>query len=412
MGRTARLSAAEEHPVPKKLPRWKSGHGRRSAAVFAAVVGLLPSATLAAGGQVFTVGNYPVEAKAANAVAAKEQAISSGQAAAFRSLLKRLVPVTAYAGLERIRGTDASTMLDGFAVRSERNSSTAYIASLDFSFQPDAVRSLLTGAGIPFVERQAPVTVVVPVSRDGSSASAAYRPASGTWAAVWPDLDIDNSLTPLKIEVLKPDVQPATLGSLYENDTGAVATLASQYRADRIVFAIADVDKSAGRVNVLLAGADAVGPFSWTKSYRLTDGDVAYTLELAAVISHGVLEGRWKAAQAPGSVAAAPGGYGGGIMAPYDPYATVPGGNQFAAPGNDIAFEARYAGNGEWNEIRRRLLDTPGVDDIRISNLSGSSASIVVKYPGDGQALAAAMARQGLSLLNEGGVFVVKTARW
>ncbi len=45
---------------------------------------------------VFTVANYPVEARADNAVAAKDRALADGQQAAFRSLLKRLVPVTAY----------------------------------------------------------------------------------------------------------------------------------------------------------------------------------------------------------------------------------------------------------------------------------------------------------------------------
>ena len=51
---------------------------------------------------VFTVANYPVEAQAENAVAAKEKALAEGQQAAFRSLLKRLIPVTAYARGKRL----------------------------------------------------------------------------------------------------------------------------------------------------------------------------------------------------------------------------------------------------------------------------------------------------------------------
>ena len=52
--------------------------------------------------EVFTVGNYPVEARADNAVAAKTKAMADGQQAAFRSLLKRLVPVTAYPRLQAV----------------------------------------------------------------------------------------------------------------------------------------------------------------------------------------------------------------------------------------------------------------------------------------------------------------------
>src|SRR5688572_4862645 len=99
--------------------------------------------TLAAGGAqraaaaeaVFTVANYPVEARADNAAAAKDRALADGQQAALRSLLKRLVQVTAYARIKRLRDVKAGDLVDGFKVRSERNSSTDYIASLDFTFQ-------------------------------------------------------------------------------------------------------------------------------------------------------------------------------------------------------------------------------------------------------------------------------------
>ena len=98
----------------------------------------------------FTVANYPVEARADNAVAAKDKALADGQQAAFRSLLKRLVPVTAYAAHQAALPTvKAGDLVDGVRVRSERNSSTDYIASLDFSFQSKAVRDLLRREGIP-----------------------------------------------------------------------------------------------------------------------------------------------------------------------------------------------------------------------------------------------------------------------
>ena len=98
---------------------------------------------------VFTVGNYPVEARADNAVAAKNQALADGQQAAFRSLLKRLVPVTAYPRIKSARPIKAGDLIDGYKVRSERNSATHYIASLDFSFQSKAVRDLLRRKASP-----------------------------------------------------------------------------------------------------------------------------------------------------------------------------------------------------------------------------------------------------------------------
>ncbi|MGI9403024.1 MAG: DUF2066 domain-containing protein, partial [Hyphomicrobium sp.] len=67
----------------------------------AAVLAVLGAASAALGEGVYTVGNYPVDAQAKNAVAAKKKALAEGQQAAFRSLLKRVVPVTAYDRLKR-----------------------------------------------------------------------------------------------------------------------------------------------------------------------------------------------------------------------------------------------------------------------------------------------------------------------
>ena len=75
----------------------------------------------------------------------RRRRMADGQQAAFRSLLKRLVPVTAYDRLKRLSALKASGFLDGVTVRSERNSSTDYIASLDFSFRADSVRTCCAG---------------------------------------------------------------------------------------------------------------------------------------------------------------------------------------------------------------------------------------------------------------------------
>jgi len=131
-------------------------------------LGVAAGAYAAANDEVYTVANYPVDAEAGNAVAAKDKALADGQQAAFRSLLKRLVPVTDYDRLKRLGALKSSGFLEGVSVRSERNSSTRYIASLDFSFRADSVRAVLQQEGIPFVEEQAREVIVVPVVRDAA----------------------------------------------------------------------------------------------------------------------------------------------------------------------------------------------------------------------------------------------------
>ncbi len=352
----------------------------------------------------YTIANYPVEARAANAVAAKDTAIADGQKAAFRSLLKRIVPVTSYRDIERVAATDPATLIDGVAVRSERNSATEYIANLDISFQAAEVRDLLTRQGIPFVDTQAPVTLIVPLTRDtkaGTGPAGEFRAASGAWGTVWPTLDLANSVSPLKAETLKPEIGPDTLRGLYDEATrnASVMTLAAAYGTDQVVLAIAEVDTEGRKVNVLLAGQDAAGPFALQRAYRLNDGDLAYTLELAAVVSQGVLEGRWKAVNSGGAVAAAA------------PFAASGGYAATAPAGDEVAFDAQFAGQNEWNAMRRVLLEAPGIDDIRIGTVSVGSASVSVKYPGGGPALAQALAGYGVSLTDTGGLWVMRQGR-
>jgi hypothetical protein len=368
----------------------------------------IPAAAAPASERAYTIANYPVEATAKNAVAAKETAIADGQKAAFRSLLKRIVPVTAYRSLDRLGSVDAASLIDGVAVRSERNSATRYIASLDFSFQAAEVRTLLTQQGIPYVDSQAPQTLLVPLIRDakGTGGTAGeFRPASGTWASVWPSLDLTNTVAPLRIETLKPEIGVDVLRALESDTGGSVVTLSSAYGTEQVVVAIAEVDTGAQRVHVLLAGQDAAGPFALKRSYRVNDGDVAYTLELAAVVSQGILEGRWKAVNETGG-AAAGGAYG--AAGPGEGYGGAGG---FGGSGQDVAFEAEFAERGEWDQMRRVLLEAPGIDDIRIGSVSTGRASISVKYPGGGPALAQALASYGLLLQDAGGVLVMRSQR-
>ena len=251
--------------------------------------------------EVFTVANYPVEARADNAVAAKERALADGQQAAFRSLLKRLVTVTAYPRIKRLASVQAGDLVEGLRVRSERNSSTDYIASLDFSFQSKAVRDLLRREGIPFTDEQAPALFVIPLWRTGAGAPR----DQAAWSNVWKGLDLEHALTPVKLQALKKEITPAAIDALAGGDGSAIRAFVAAYGTEYILIAVAERDTAANRLNVTLSGRDAVGAFTLKRGYRVDAGDPGYASELAAVISLGILEGRWKAIKSRGGAAAA-----------------------------------------------------------------------------------------------------------
>jgi Uncharacterized protein conserved in bacteria (DUF2066) len=358
------------------------------------------SLTLAAGAAdptaaaeaVFTVANYPVEARADNAAAAKDKALADGQQAALRSLLKRLVPVTAYARIKRLANVKAGDLVDGFKVRSERNSSTDYIASLDFTFQSKGVRDLLRREGIPFTDEQAPALTVVPIWRGAAGAS---TKGEAGWTNAWKGLDLEHALTPVKLQALKKEVAPATVEALASGDGGAIRALVAAYGSELVLIAVAEHDAAAGRLNVTLSGRDAVGAFTLKRAYRIDAADPGYANDLAAVISLGILEGRWKAIKSRGGSGG--GGSGGGG-----------GGGPVAAGDTDLLIAVEFRGMSEWQDISRKLGSTPGVEELEVAGLSARGARVTLRYAEGAERLADALARQGLNLRNADGSWLLK----
>jgi hypothetical protein len=342
--------------------------------------------------KVYTIANYPVDATAIDAVTAKDKAIADGQKAALRSLLKRLVPVTHFSRLSSLKTLKSADFVSGLATRSERNSTTQYIASLDIAFHADAVRTLLQRENIPFVDTQAPHVTVIPVYLPpaGSGASASYlSDAAGKdgWTAAWKGLDLDNALAPVKLAVLRPSVHADAIKSLHTGDGTSLRLLSGEYGSELVLLAIAEPDVPSGRLHVTLAGRDAVGQFRLKRSYRMQPSEFAYTAELAAVVATGTLDGRWKAHKVRWS----PDG-------PYRP----------GARGEPIQLLVEFRNMEQWVDVRRRITATPGVSDVQIGGITPRGADIALRYPGGGQSLADALEAQGFSIRNAGGTWLVR----
>ena len=373
--------------------RFKLGRYAAIAVVLAAGIGITAGGANAArqGDRAFTIANYPVDATAVNAVAARQQALADGRQAAFRSLLKRLVPATSYSQIDRLKKLDAAGFIDGLRVRAEENSRTQYVATLDYTFRPDLVRNLLRDNGVPFVDTLAPVTkllVVYGAPRPGTAgmtAEMAEQRGGQLWRNVWQGLDLANSLAPLEMVGRSPRFAPDALKRLLAADGQAIASLAAANRTSQLLIAYAEPDPPARRLNVTIAGQDAIGRFSLPRKYRMTDDDFGYSLELAAVIAQGVLEGRWKARMAPTPVA---------------------GATTLALQSVQVVCE--FNNLAQWQRQQHAIAETPGVRDLQIGGLAGRSATIALRFPGGGAALQTALRSRGISLENINGFWILR----
>jgi hypothetical protein len=406
------LDAAWLQAGPARVPRHDWARPMAGFVAFLALtcITMAGLAAAAPGDKIYTMANYPVDAQAKDAVAARAKAVADGQKAALRSLLKRLVPVTQYARLRKVAVPDASRMVDSLSVRSERNSPVAYSGNLDFKFQPQAVRALLEREGFAVADKQAPQIVVVPIWRAPAAGDvpAALGPTEGprAWSDAWKGLDLEHALAPVKLEDLKPGTHPDTLSALAKGDASFWRTFAGNYTAERLVAAIAEPDVAGRRLNVTLIGSDAVGALSWTKAYRLDLSDPAYTIELAGVVSLGVLEGRWKAItlRGAGSVAAA---QSSGASSPWSSAPVNGVAGQAGGGGAPMLVTVEFRSMGEWTELSRALSNTPGVDNLDVLGLGGRSARVTLRYSDGAAQLGAELARQGYSLRNAGGSWIL-----
>ncbi len=371
-----------------------------------AAAGLLSNAAQAQDTKVFTVARYPVQASAKNAVTAKRRAVSEGQDAALRSLLKRLVPVTLYARLAQLRLPKGDDVITGVQVRSERNSRTDYEAELDFSFSPDSVRRILREAGVAYVEEQAPVTTVVVVYRPPDMVKGkvprGYGAAAGQkqWEEAWAGQDLKNALTPVRARPLIRQVHRDTIRMALEGRGGADRILAGEYGMPRVVLAVLQPDLSTKRLTLDLAGTDPVGPIRLQRRFRFETDDLAFGMELAAVVALGVVEGRWK------FVRSGDAGLTNAVARPAD--IVRPGDSAEPRLQGPVRMIAQFRSMRRWQQMRQVLEATPGVRRVDVNGLSTSEADLTVAYSGTAQGFRDALLTRGLKLQPIQGGFLLQ----
>jgi hypothetical protein len=332
--------------------------------------------------RVYTVEKLSIEASAADAVAAKKKAIAEAERRAMNVVLWRITPFSAYERLPKPKPALIEDLLEGFSVRREAYSGTQYLATLDFTFQPDSVRQFLQGYGIPYSETQAPPMAVLPILlRDGKM----VKSGSDSWRKAWTGLDLDHTLTPVRLLPLDQAVTDEQAQAILGGDVNAFEALARVYGEDAMVVAVASADDKGGKLTTRLYGTDGAGPIDLPRFDRIVAGDMDGAAKRSAMIALRILEGRWKLARSP---------LGG-----------VPEDAQHV----NFAVTAEFAGLPQWQKMRSRLTRVPGVQSLGIVSLSARAANVTLEFPGGAERLSQQLGRHNLNLQNEGGAWILRS---
>jgi hypothetical protein len=132
------------------------------------------------------------------------------------------------------------------------------------------------------------------------------------------------------------------------------------------------------------------------------------------VVGLGILEGRWKALKAsrsPSSGTVAADGVEGWATTT-DKAGRNDGiaSSQPASSGwsDDIELVVEFRGLGQWRQMRERLNETPGVEDLEVGQMSARTASVKLRYPGGAERLATDLSAYDMKLSNQGGNWVLQ----
>ena len=215
---------------------------------------------------------------------------------------------------------------------------------------------------------------LVPVWR---SAAGTAAPDEAAWTNVWKGLDLENALTPIKLQPLLEGASAPTINALAAGDGNApCARSPAQYNSEYVLIVLAEPDPTAERLSVTLAGTDAVGAITLKRPYRIDAADPAIPASWRPSSLSRVLEGRWKAIKSAGRCWAA--------RAPWQ------------RRGYGSADRGRIPRHGRVAGHQPQAGATPGVEELDVAGLSARGARVTLRYAGGAQQLADELARQGL----------------
>jgi hypothetical protein len=329
-----------------------------------------PRAQAAAAPDIFTVAGVPVDATAANAVAARDAARLDGERRAFRQLLERLTLVADRGRLPRIGDQQLTDMVRDFSVANERSSGVRYLATYTFRFQPDAVRALLRDAGIPFAETVSKPVVVLPVLRRDDAAMLWDDP--NPWRAAWSDHTGASGLVPLVVPLGEAaDLAAIGADQALAADPAALTRIAANNGGGDILIAVA-TQRPTGELQTSLRRVSAGGTSEIAKgSFQPNAGeDPGAFMSRVVTASVADLEEAWRR-------------------------------DNVLTTGTEGVLTASVPLDGDlagWLVVRDRLKGVPTVKRSDVVTMGRQAARVEIHYLGDPARLRVALAQRDLVL--------------
>jgi hypothetical protein len=255
------------------------------AAAAALVFGLVGLAS-AQPADLWTVTNVPVDATGASPSAAKEAALSKGRQRAWTEVYRRITPSAQWATQPPLTDAELEPMVKSFDIANEKHSSTRYLATVTYVFNPTAVRNALRRTGTQFSETKAKPVLVVALS------GAAWAPETA-WGKAWAVQAQRGRLVPVTVPRGDDQDRAALATVSTAADWALVKPLADRYGASSVLVATAGKSGSGLSVNLTHIRPDGRTPRSGSYTPQGAEDELALATRAAGVIADSLQED-WK----------------------------------------------------------------------------------------------------------------------
>lgn len=334
-------------------------------------IGASPSPVRAAS-DLFTVRDVPVDATAASAVQAREEAIAQGHRQAFATLLSRLVPIDEVANASGLPLSEIFALSVDFSVINERTSGVRYLADMTVRFREEKVQSFLRRSGLRFaVARSQPILVLPILSDDRGTRLWLNNP----WYDFWLGFASDANLLPLLVPLGDlEDMTKVTIDGALALDVNVLSPLAERYGSVDVIVSFLEFrgDVEAGSANLIVTSEQ----FSSQGNARLVETfdqqpgeDLDSLMARAAGSLNGQLQEAWKL---------------GNLI-------------EFGEA-QEITVSAYTPDLASWLQIKDRLENTVLVDAIRVRGISRVGSKLDISFSGSEFQLVDALAGKDLRL--------------
>lgn len=307
---------------------------------------------------VYTIRDIEVDQQAATVIEAREAAMASARVAAARALINKITLASdrSAAGGIPVDAALAARLTAAVDVQEETAGAGRYRGKLAVVLNPQMVRAHLDSLKVPYLDSQAPLALMVPVTTTASVADA--------WRAAFGERN-NGALAPYV----------TARGNFYTAYSAwtEISAEAVPLNARRALIAELQGREGAWRVvvsSVTAAGNEPVG--ATPPAATLTDAAKAVTTLLGET---------WKDAS------------------------IVRDGSR-----TTVDASVRYTSLAEWNTLRGALARSPLVSDFRTKAVAREGALVSFAYAGDENRLRSDLVQRGVSLSQEDGKLTLRSA--